>query len=99
MGIEFESEIPIEKTVKIPLAGMTEHYKKQGFKITEVRLDNLKILEQYNGLSSQKERMRQNYPNAILEKINGKTYYVLDESRSNKNEYLMVKLEAITDED
>ena len=93
MGIEFDCEIPIRKTVMIPIAGMVEHYKKEGFIIKSIKIEENVIGEYRTGNADHKREMLLAHPNATIKKRDDGTYYWTD-SHGNPNG-LLVTLEAI----
>lgn len=70
MGLEWESEIPIKKTVLLPMTGLSEYYKKEGYKISSVSLKRKVIGKHNRNDEIENQKLLKENPNAILERIN-----------------------------
>ena len=91
MGIEFDCEIPLSKVVIIPIAGMEEHYLKEGFTIKRISMEQ-QVIEEYDGTPEQKKRLRASSPNCKVIVRSGRNVYV-DPDRKSKG--IILELEAI----
>ncbi len=93
MGIEYECEIPIRKTVMIPIAGMVEHYKKQGYTIKTVQIEQHFIADYISGDIEHKKEIRAKYPTAIIIKRTDGSYFWSIPNKVPSG--LLIELEAI----